>query len=81
MAAIDRAISSYNELNPGSSRRVARLMVVVEPLSGDAGELSDKGTINQRAVRQHRSADIDQLYSDEPGVGTLRFPAPSTGDA
>src|SRR6185503_3770429 len=41
--------------NTGSSNRVARAIVLEEPPSLDAGEMTDKGSINQRAVLRRRS--------------------------
>jgi feruloyl-CoA synthase len=36
------------------------------PLSIDRGEVTDKGSINQRAVLEHRAALVEQLYSPMP---------------
>jgi feruloyl-CoA synthase len=53
----------------GSSDRIARALILTEPPSLDAGEITDKGTINQRAVLARRRHLVDQLYGDElPGV-------------
>ncbi len=46
----------------GSASRVARLHVLAEPPSIDKGEVTDKGSINQRAVLAHRDALVDALY-------------------
>jgi feruloyl-CoA synthase len=46
----------------GSSNRVARIMVLEEPPSLDAGEMTDKGSINQRAVLKRRAALVEELY-------------------
>ena len=46
----------------GSANRVARAQVLVEPPQIDAGEITDKGSINQRAVLAHRAALVDALY-------------------
>jgi feruloyl-CoA synthase len=42
-------------------------MVLVEPPDIDRGEITDKGSINQRAVLTQRNAQVEQLYlgSDE----------------
>ena len=42
-------------------------MVLEEPPSLDAGEMTDKGSINQRAVLKRRAALVDELYPDRPG--------------
>ena len=46
----------------GSASRVARLHVLAEPPAIDAGEVTDKGSINQRAVLTHRAALVEALY-------------------
>ncbi len=33
----------------------------------DAGEMTDKGSINQRLVLRNRAALVEQLYADKPG--------------
>jgi feruloyl-CoA synthase len=50
----------------GSSTRVTRAMLFDTPLSIDRGEVTDKGSINQRAVLEHRAALIDELYAPAP---------------
>ncbi len=49
----------------GSSQRVERLLVLREPPALDAGEITDKGYVNQRAVRERR-ADLVALLSADP---------------
>ncbi|HXJ08353.1 MAG TPA: feruloyl-CoA synthase [Burkholderiales bacterium] len=46
----------------GSSNRIVRALVLEEPPSLDAGEITDKGTINQRAVLARRQALVRKLY-------------------
>jgi feruloyl-CoA synthase len=46
----------------GSSNRIERTLVLDEPPSLDAGEMTDKGTINQRAVLARRQALVRKLY-------------------
>jgi feruloyl-CoA synthase len=47
----------------GSSTRVPRALMLDEPASIDAGEVTDKGSINQRAVLRHRAALVADLYA------------------
>ncbi len=56
----------------GSSNRIARAMVLEEPPSLDAGEMTDKGTINQKAVLGRRSALVEELYTDSPRVLSVK---------
>jgi len=46
----------------GSSTRIARAILLDNPLSIDRGEVTDKGSVNQRAVLTHRAALIEALY-------------------
>ena len=49
----------------GSATRVARALVLLDPPSIDLGEVTDKGSINQRAVLTHRDALVQQMYSGQ----------------
>jgi feruloyl-CoA synthase len=46
----------------GSANRVARLHLLHEPPSIDKGEVTDKGSINQRAVLKHRDALVQDFH-------------------
>ena len=46
----------------GSANRVSRLHVLVEPPSIDHGEITDKNSINQRAVLTHRASLVEAMY-------------------
>jgi feruloyl-CoA synthase len=48
----------------GSANRVARLHLMHEPPSIDKGEVTDKGSINQRAVLKHRDALVQAFHED-----------------
>jgi feruloyl-CoA synthase len=53
----------------GSANRIARLCLLSEPPTIDRGEITDKGSINQRAVLAHRAAIVDALHADTlPGL-------------
>jgi len=49
--------------SPGSSTRVMRAILMAEPPSMDKGEMTDKGSINQRAVLKNRAALVEELYA------------------
>jgi feruloyl-CoA synthase len=46
----------------GSSNRVAAAILMEEPPSIDAHEITDKGSLNQRAVLENRAALVEELY-------------------
>lgn len=48
----------------GSASRVTRALILPTPPSFDKGEITDKGSINQRAVLTHRAALVTALYDD-----------------
>jgi feruloyl-CoA synthase len=64
-------IAEFNRTAGGSSRRIGRFMVMVEPPSIDAGEITDKGYVNQRATLERRAALVDALYANPPGDGVV----------
>jgi feruloyl-CoA synthase len=62
---IRRCFQTHNA-NVGSSERVSAFLLLDEPPSLAAGEITDKAYINQRAVLNGRTAKVDQLYSMTP---------------
>jgi feruloyl-CoA synthase len=55
----------------GSSQHIARATLLTAPLSLDAGEITDKGSVNQRAVLARRAALVDDLYADAPAAHVI----------
>ncbi|MDR3469668.1 MAG: feruloyl-CoA synthase [Xanthobacteraceae bacterium] len=55
----------------GSSTRVTRAVLLDTPLSIDRGEVTDKGSVNQRAVLEHRAAVVEAMYATPPGEDTI----------
>ena len=70
-AELRRRLASFNANRSGSSTSVARATVLEEPPSIDAGEITDKGYINQRAVLDRRAALVEELYLSDGGVIVL----------
>ena len=69
------ALARLRAAGGSSSQCPARALVLAEPPSVDAGEITDKGYINQRAVLERRAAAVTQLYAGGPGV---IFPNPTS---
>lgn len=65
-AAFARKLAAYNAVNPASSMRVARIILMAEPLSMDAGEITDKGYVSQRKTLATRQDAVAALYQDPP---------------
>jgi len=55
----------------GSSTRVARLALMAEPPSMDKGEMTDKGSINQRSVLKNREQLAEALYAEPPAATVI----------
>ena len=57
----------------GSSQCPARVLLMSEAPNADAGEITDKGYINQRAVLSRRAVEVASLYADaaDPRIVTL----------
>lgn len=66
-------LKSLAQQSTGSSNRVARVALADEPPSLDAGEITDKGSFNQRVVLERRIALVDELYAADPSARILRI--------
>ena len=64
---IANALARHNRDAGGSSRTIARVLLMAEPPQIDANEITDKGYINQRATLERRAALVERLYADPPG--------------
>ncbi len=67
-AAIAERLGAYNKKATGSSMRVPLAMVLTVPLDLDKGEVTDKGSVNQRAVLRERADVVQALYAEGEGV-------------
>ena len=71
IAAIRERLIKLLATATGSSTRITRAVLLDTPLSIDRGEVTDKGSINQRAVLDARAALIDALYSPTPAAHVI----------
>jgi feruloyl-CoA synthase len=67
-------LAAHNREHGGSSERIARVMLLAEPPSLDANEITDKGYINQRAALERRAAQVSALYTEPPPVDVIVCP-------
>jgi feruloyl-CoA synthase len=58
-------LTAHNAANRASSRRIARALLLADPPSIQAGEITDKGYVNQRAVLERRAGLVEQLYQGD----------------
>jgi feruloyl-CoA synthase len=64
---IKKALKSLS-LEGGSSTHPTRVLIMTDPPSIDANEITDKGYMNQRAVLERRAALVEALYAGGAGV-------------
>ena len=63
-AALVEGLGRHNIQSGGSATmRIARCLILTEPPSIDANEVTDKGYLNQRAVLARRAALVERLHA------------------
>ena len=66
-----KRLNALARQSTGGSTRICRLILMAEPPSLDAGEATDKGSINQRAVLSRRAALVNELYANQPSANVI----------
>ncbi|MGA0236453.1 MAG: feruloyl-CoA synthase [Alphaproteobacteria bacterium] len=61
-------LEAHIQSGTGSASRVRRVAVLLDPPDLDKGELTEKGSINQRALRKNRASQIDALYASDGDI-------------
>jgi feruloyl-CoA synthase len=72
-ALIALHLEAFAASHPGTSTAVRRAVVLDQPPAIDAQELTDKGSVNQKAVLGHRAAIVQQLFADRPGAHIIHI--------
>jgi feruloyl-CoA synthase len=72
-ALLTEKLAAFNQTAGGSSRRVGRFLVLKDPPSIDAGEITDKGYVNQRAAQERRHAEVQAIYARTAGAGVVEL--------
>jgi feruloyl-CoA synthase len=70
-ALLSGKLAAFNATAGGSSRRIGRFVIMTEPPSIDAGEITDKGYVNQRATLERRDGLVQNIYANPPGAGVV----------
>jgi feruloyl-CoA synthase len=71
--ALRRVMCEQKEAGAGSARCPVSALVLASPPDAEAGEITDKGYINQRAVLQRRGVEVERLYAVSPDEAVLRL--------
>ena len=67
-AALTERLTTHARAATGSASRIVAAMALEVPLSFDKGEVTDKGSVNQRAVLRERADLVAALYGDDARV-------------
>jgi feruloyl-CoA synthase len=65
------AIARWNAAHSGSSRRIARFLLLPDTPSIDGNEITDKGYINQRLALARSKAEVERLFAATPDADVL----------
>lgn len=63
-SGLAQKLHEFNRARQGSADTIVRLLILKDPPSAEAGEITDKRSINQRLVIDRRASDVAQLYAD-----------------
>jgi feruloyl-CoA synthase len=69
-ARLGAALAALNA-GAGSAARIERLLVLADPPDMDAGEITDKGYVNQRAVLERRADLVARLLAEPPDAADI----------
>ena len=64
LAQFQKVLNELAKTATGSANRIARMCLLSEPPTIDKGEITDKGSINQRAVLTHRADTVAALHEE-----------------
>ncbi|MBX3678198.1 MAG: feruloyl-CoA synthase [Rhodocyclaceae bacterium] len=70
---VREGLAQLKRENGGSSTHATRALLMAEPPSIDANEITDKGYINQRAVLSRRAALVERLYAEPADPAVIRI--------
>lgn len=70
---IDAALRRFNASQSGAARRIGAALILNDPPSSETGEITVKGNVAQRVVRERRAAEVMRLYAANPDQHVIRL--------
>ncbi|MEO0608544.1 MAG: feruloyl-CoA synthase, partial [Pseudomonadota bacterium] len=70
--AVRTGLEKHNLAHPNAAGRIARIALMKTPPQADAGEITEKGYINQNKAQSLRQTDVERLYTRPAGPGIIR---------
>ncbi|HEY1962817.1 MAG TPA: AMP-binding protein [Rhizomicrobium sp.] len=71
---VQQKFAEYNRNCGGSSGRIKRVILMLEPPSIDGNEITDKGYVNQHATLERRAKLVEALYAAAPSDDVIEIP-------
>lgn len=69
--SLGKALTDMSKSAGGSSQRVRRLLILGSPPKLDLGEVTDKGSLNQRKLLETRKQAVESLYATDPSESVI----------
>ena len=63
--AVRDGLRRHNTLHPNAASRISRILLQPTQPQADAGEITEKGYINQNKAQTLRRSEVEHLYSEE----------------
>ena len=76
LSALRVRFEQYNRQHAATSQRIGRALILPDMPRASAGEITDKGSVNQRRVLANRDAEAARLFAAPPDPNVLVFPSP-----
>ncbi|WP_084420034.1 feruloyl-CoA synthase [Henriciella litoralis] len=70
--AVLEGLKRYNQKHPNAAARISRILLQPDVPKADAGEITEKGYINQGKVQALRTGEVERLYAAEPDEDVIR---------
>ena len=71
--AVKDGLLDYNRKHPNAAARVARILLQKDMPKADAGEITEKGYINQGKVQALRAGDVERLFAKQPDAEIIEI--------
>ncbi|MBD5632958.1 MAG: AMP-binding protein, partial [Candidatus Eremiobacteraeota bacterium] len=71
--ALEASLAALAETSTGSATRIERVVLLDEPPSLDAGEITDKGSLNTRAILTRRGETVEAAHAAQPPAHVLQL--------
>jgi len=68
---IRASFQAHNKAHPNPAGRIARILLQPVQPRADAGEITEKGYINQSRTQDLRRAEVDKLYAAAPAADVI----------